>query len=54
MWADSKDCDVMGIMNDFCQLQQLVFLSMIMSGDCFVLLQYCRRKCLVRLASETD
>ncbi|MCY9690979.1 phage portal protein [Paenibacillus larvae] len=43
LWADSKDCDVMG-MNDFCQLQQLAFLSMIMSGDCFVLLPVLPRK----------
>ncbi|MDT2243120.1 hypothetical protein P7H22_26185 [Paenibacillus larvae] len=31
-------------MNDFCQLQQLAFLSMNVSGDCFVLLPVLPRK----------
>ncbi|PWK16071.1 phage portal protein [Tumebacillus permanentifrigoris] len=37
LWADSTDCDAMR-MNNFNQLQQLSFLSMLMSGDAFALL----------------
>lgn len=37
LWADSKNCDL-ARMNDFYSLQQLAFLSFLMSGDCFVLL----------------
>ncbi|MDP5277152.1 phage portal protein [Chengkuizengella axinellae] len=37
LWADSKVCDVMGL-NNFYELQQLAYLSQLMSGDCFTLL----------------
>lgn len=37
MWADSKNCDANG-MHNFYELQQLAFLSWIMSGDVFTLL----------------
>lgn len=37
LWADSKDCDSSGLHN-FYELQQLAFLSWMMSGDAFVLL----------------
>ncbi|MDR7318906.1 phage portal protein [Brevibacillus nitrificans] len=37
LWADSKDCDASGLHN-FYELQQLAFLSWMMSGDAFVLL----------------
>ncbi|WP_438770037.1 phage portal protein [Brevibacillus sp. JB24b] len=37
LWADSKDCDAVGLHN-FYELQQLAFLSWMMSGDAFVLL----------------
>ncbi|MBY0088109.1 phage portal protein [Brevibacillus brevis] len=37
LWADSKECDASGLHN-FYELQQLAFLSWMMSGDAFVLL----------------
>jgi len=37
LWADSKTCDA-ALTSDFYQLQQLAFLSALMSGDVFVLL----------------
>ncbi|MEK4883663.1 phage portal protein [Bacillus sp. FSL W8-0223] len=37
LWAESINCDAQR-MNNFYELQQLAFLSWIMSGDCFVLL----------------
>lgn len=37
LWADSVDCDAMQ-MDTFAELQQLAFLSQLMSGDCFALL----------------
>ncbi|MBG9799523.1 phage portal protein [Brevibacillus laterosporus] len=37
LWSEKKDCDAMR-MNNFVELQQLAFLSQLMSGDCFVLL----------------
>ncbi|QGQ97069.1 phage portal protein [Paenibacillus psychroresistens] len=37
LWAESKDCDSTGLHN-FYELQQLAFLSWIMSGDVFILL----------------
>lgn len=37
LWSESKDCDAMR-MNTFVELQQLAFLSQLMSGDCFALL----------------
>ena len=43
LWADSKDCDAAG-MNNFYELQQLAFLSWMMSGDAFVLLPLLPRK----------
>ncbi len=39
LWADSEDCDADG-MDDFYQLQQLGFISKIMSGDSFAGLGY--------------
>ena len=42
LWSESKDCDAQR-MNDFYELQQLAFLSWIMSGDCFVLLPFIER-----------
>lgn len=43
LWADSKNCDVQR-MNNFYELQQLAFLSSLMSGDSFVLLPTIPRK----------
>jgi lambda family phage portal protein len=43
LWADSKDCDASGLHN-FYELQQLAFLSWMMSGDAFVLLPLLPRK----------
>ncbi|WNF36417.1 phage portal protein [Bacillaceae bacterium IKA-2] len=37
LWADSVHCDAQR-MNNFYELQQLAFISWLMSGDCFVLL----------------
>lgn len=37
LWADSKDCDASGLHNLY-ELQQLAFLSWLMSGDTFALL----------------
>lgn len=37
LWANSKDCDATGL-HDFYELQQLAFLSQMMSGDVFALL----------------
>ncbi|MCM3567860.1 phage portal protein [Neobacillus mesonae] len=37
LWADSINCDAQR-MNNFYELQQLAFLSWLMSGDCFALL----------------
>lgn len=42
LWADSKDCDAARMQN-FYQLQQLAFLSAIMSGDVFVMLPMIKR-----------
>lgn len=39
LWAENKNhCDAIG-MNDFYKMQQLVFLSSLMNGDCFTLMQ---------------
>ena len=39
IWAENKNhCDAMG-MNDFYKIQQLVFYSFLMNGDCFTLIQ---------------
>ncbi|WP_232510258.1 phage portal protein [Paenibacillus crassostreae] len=43
LWADSKDCDATGLHN-FYELQQLAFLSWMMSGDTFALLPLLPRK----------
>lgn len=43
LWADSKDCDALGLHN-FYELQQLAFLSQLMSGDTFALLADLPRK----------
>ncbi|MFD5019980.1 phage portal protein [Paenibacillus sp. NPDC058367] len=43
LWADSKNCDASGLHN-FYELQQLAFLSWMMSGDAFVLLPLMPRK----------
>jgi len=43
LWADSKDCDAARMLN-FYQLQQLAFLSALMSGDVFALLPIIPRK----------
>ncbi|UHA75850.1 phage portal protein [Paenibacillus sp. 481] len=37
LWCESYDCDAMRL-NNFYELQQLAFLSQLMSGDCFALL----------------
>jgi lambda family phage portal protein len=37
LWAESNDCDSMR-MNNFFEIQQLAFLSSLMSGECFALL----------------
>lgn len=42
LWSESKNCDVTR-MCDFYQLQQLAFLSMLMSGDVFTTLPYYKR-----------
>ncbi len=43
LWAESKDCDASGMLN-FYELQQLAYLSWIMSGDTFALLPLLPRK----------
>lgn len=43
LWADTLECDAQR-MNNFYELQQLAFLSQLMSGDCFVLLPMTKRK----------
>lgn len=43
LWAESKDCDANGL-HDFSELQQLAFLSWLMSGDVFALLPDLERK----------
>ncbi|WP_261378249.1 phage portal protein [Paenibacillus agilis] len=43
LWAESKDCDAAG-MHNFYELQQLAFLSKMMSGDVFALLPLLPRK----------
>lgn len=43
LWSESKDCDATG-MHNFVELQQLAFLSWIMSGDVFALLPIIKRK----------
>lgn len=43
LWADSKNCDL-SRMSDFYSIQQVAFLSFLMSGDCFVLLPMHKRK----------
>lgn len=42
LWSESKNCDVTR-MCDFYQLQQLAFLSMLMSGDVFATMPYHKR-----------
>lgn len=42
LWADSVNCDLQR-MNNFYELQQLAFLSSLMSGDCFVTLPTSKR-----------
>lgn len=39
MWAESKNCDAQR-MNNFYELQQLAFLSMLLNGESFTLLPY--------------
>ena len=49
LWADNTDCDITRH-DDFYGLQRLVFLSTLMSGDCFTLLPYKpRKKCVYDL-----
>lgn len=43
LWADSEECDA-ARRDDFYGLQQLAFLSQILSGDVFALLPYIKRK----------
>lgn len=43
LWANSKDCDAVRL-HDFYELQQLAFLSWMMSGDTFALLPVMPRK----------
>lgn len=43
LWADSKDCDAMRLHN-FYELQQLVILSALMSGECYSLLPLIPRR----------
>lgn len=43
LWAESADCDA-ARQNNFYELQQLAFLSQLMSGDCFVLLPMTTRR----------
>lgn len=43
LWAESKDCDASG-QHNFVELQQLAFLSWMMSGDAFALLPLMPRK----------
>lgn len=42
LWSESKDCDASG-MHNFVELQQLAFLSWMMSGDVFALLPLIKR-----------
>ncbi|WP_251666478.1 phage portal protein [Paenibacillus camelliae] len=42
LWSESKDCDATG-MHNFVELQQLAFLSWMMSGDVFALLPLIKR-----------
>lgn len=42
LWADSVECDMARI-NNFYEIQQLVFLSSLMCGDAFALLPYTQR-----------
>lgn len=42
LWAESVHCDAQR-MNNFYELQQLAFLSWLMSGECFALLPYIKR-----------
>lgn len=42
LWADSVNCDLARI-NNFYELQQLVFMSSLMCGDAFALLPYTKR-----------
>ena len=43
LWADTPDCDAARIDN-FCELQQLAFISWLTSGDCLTLLPVKKRK----------
>lgn len=43
LWADTPDCDSARLDN-FCELQQLAFMSWLMSGDCLALLPVKPRK----------
>ena len=42
LWADSKDCDAVR-RNDFYEIQQVAFMSMLITGDTFVLLPFKER-----------
>ena len=42
LWAESKSCDAQR-MNNFYEIQQLAFLSQLMSGDCFTLTPMIKR-----------
>ena len=42
LWADSPHCDAER-MNNFYELQQLIFISFLMSGECFALLPFIKR-----------
>ncbi len=43
LWADTKNCDVERL-NNFYELQQLVFLSWLMNGDAFALMPTIKRR----------
>jgi len=43
LWADSTDCDAARVDN-FCELQQLAFVSWLLSGDCLALLPMKKRR----------
>ena len=43
LWADTPDCDAARVDN-FCELQQLAFMSWLVSGDCLALMPMKKRK----------
>lgn len=52
LWSESKDCDAQR-MNNFYELQQLVFLSQLLSGDTFVTMPYIKGRGPYGLALNT-